>query len=381
MGKQKLLILVDWFEPGFKGGGQIRSAVNLANALKNEAEIFIITGDRDFGDAEPYNGITADNWTTHNGYNIWYASPGSRNYKSVVRLFNTVKPDCIYVNGMFSWPSSILPLLIKRFSKLPVKMILAPRGMLKPSAKKHKRGKKELYLFFLKMMGLHRSVSFHATDAQEAQNIKESFGANSKISIISNAPAQVPEFVPVQKAPGLARLVFIGRIHPVKNLYFLLEALEAQTAKIELVIITAEYDMPYWNSCQEKIKTLPSNISVMIKEHVPHHEIFGQLISSHAFVLPTEGENFGHAIFESFAAGRPVIISDQTPWKGLAEKNIGWDIPLNNKNAYSAAITEVAAMDQAAFDSFCRNAWNYARKWVAESECKEQYLNFFFGKP
>jgi glycosyltransferase involved in cell wall biosynthesis len=32
------------------------------------------------------------------------------------------------------------------------------------------------------------------------------------------------------------------------------------------------------------------------------------------FVFPTQGENFGHVIFEALRAGTPVLLSDRTPW-------------------------------------------------------------------
>ena len=37
-----------------------------------------------------------------------------------------------------------------------------------------------------------------------------------------------------------------------------------------------------------------------------------EIKEQHLFVLPTFGENYGYAIFESLAIGRPVLISDQT---------------------------------------------------------------------
>ena len=36
-----------------------------------------------------------------------------------------------------------------------------------------------------------------------------------------------------------------------------------------------------------------------------------------AFLLPTGGENFGHAIFEALSCGVPALISDRTPWRDL----------------------------------------------------------------
>jgi len=43
-------------------------------------------------------------------------------------------------------------------------------------------------------------------------------------------------------------------------------------------------------------------------------------------LLPSEGENYGHAIVESLAEGRPVIISKHTPWQQLSDHCAGWDV-------------------------------------------------------
>ena len=54
-------------------------------------------------------------------------------------------------------------------------------------------------------------------------------------------------------------------------------------------------------------------------------EVWGR---SHALLMPTTHENFGHAVVEAWAHGRPVLLSDQTPWRGLSEAGLGWDVPL-----------------------------------------------------
>ncbi|WP_431214863.1 hypothetical protein ACQ86N_08990 [Puia sp. P3] len=52
--KQRLLILTDWFYPGYKAGGIITSVYDLAMLLRDEYSIFIMTSDRDLGDSQPY---------------------------------------------------------------------------------------------------------------------------------------------------------------------------------------------------------------------------------------------------------------------------------------------------------------------------------------
>ena len=48
-GRQKLLIAVDWFDPAVRAGGPVQICVNLVNLLHAEANVAVVTGDRDHG--------------------------------------------------------------------------------------------------------------------------------------------------------------------------------------------------------------------------------------------------------------------------------------------------------------------------------------------
>lgn len=108
-----------------------------------------------------------------------------------------------------------------------------------------------------------------------------------------------------------------------------------------------------------------------------HEEIVNILQENHFLILPIFGENFGHAIFEPFAAGRPVIISNQTPWQNIEEQRIGWDIALDNQVKWLEAIEYAASMEQEEFDEWCQNAWDYAHDFIPHSGLKEKYLQLF----
>ena len=43
IGHKRVLICLNWYEPGFKAGGPIRSVANIVNALKDEFEFYILT--------------------------------------------------------------------------------------------------------------------------------------------------------------------------------------------------------------------------------------------------------------------------------------------------------------------------------------------------
>ena len=50
----KILILVDYFVPGFKAGGPIQSIRYIVDHLNKEFDLRIVTRDRDMGDSHSY---------------------------------------------------------------------------------------------------------------------------------------------------------------------------------------------------------------------------------------------------------------------------------------------------------------------------------------
>jgi glycosyltransferase involved in cell wall biosynthesis len=66
------------------------------------------------------------------------------------------------------------------------------------------------------------------------------------------------------------------------------------------------------------------------------------------FLLPTRGENFGHAIFDALEVGLPVLLSDQTPWRDLERIGAGWSLPLANPDRFAATIDDFATLDLSA---------------------------------
>src|SRR5690349_16675687 len=79
--RKKILVLADWYEPGFKAGGPIRSCVNFVQYMKDGYELFLLTTDRDMGDSRPYEGIETDTWLDKDGVSVFYASPQTLGWK------------------------------------------------------------------------------------------------------------------------------------------------------------------------------------------------------------------------------------------------------------------------------------------------------------
>lgn len=371
------MVFADWYEPGFKAGGPIRSCVNFAAHMKEDYDIYIFTGDRDLGDKQAYPQIETNRWQEQDGVQLFYASPGALGWESVLVQIRNIKPDYIYLNSMYSTCFTIYPLLMKRLGMIKAQVVLAPRGMLKSTAVQYKTAKKQLFFKWLKWLRVQKQLIFHATDATEEIDIRNLFGKDVAIKQITNFPPQQKALQIISKQAGIVKIIFVGRVHPIKNLSFLLTCLQTITAKVQLTIVAAIEDEAYWMKCRETIESLPEAITVELQQDVPHHQIEQLINDYHLFVLPTLGENFGHAIFEALSAGRPVLISDQTPWRNLQEHHAGWDLPLSDAGAFVQVLQQVAGMDDEAFQQWSAGAWQYAKNFTESSNLKEKYKGLF----
>lgn len=375
--KPKILIFSDWFAPGFKAGGPIRSVVNMSLALEDHFEVKIITTDTDLGSTEPYDKIESNRWNLYSrSIQVLYLSKSFLKYSKIKQVVLSERADFIYLNSMYSKCFTIFPLLINRAVDFkPSKVVLNPRGMLKSNAVNIKKGKKKVFFGLFKLFGFHKKVHFHFTDEIEKQAGRALFGTKIMCSLIPNIPTvNRANLVPIKKEIGHAKLLFVGRIHPIKNLHFLINSLKGVEAKIELRIVGHIEDSAYWERCKKSIEALSGNITVDYLGEVVYKEIYNISLDAHFLVLPTLGENFGHAIFDAFSVGRPVIISDRTPWRRLTEKNMGWDVDIAEESDFRKAIIQASRLDQEIYDSWSKTTFKFARDYPGENQLVNRYM-------
>jgi glycosyltransferase involved in cell wall biosynthesis len=248
--------------------------------------------------------------------------------------------------------------------------------MLKKSALQFKPLKKQIFLSLFRFFGFHRRLTFHATSIDESQDIKATFGRKSDIITIPNFSGYIHEYPgAVTKQPGELSILFVGRIHPIKNLDYLLRLLVGITGKLNLSIIGMEEDKEYLAECRTIIKTFPSDIEVSFLGEIPNNKIPAIMARHHIFALPTKGENFGHAIFEALSAGKPVLISDQTPWKGLEIVKAGWDYRLEDRSKYIEALKQAISFEQEEYNAWSFAAWQYVKQKADQEDLRAAYQN------
>lgn len=327
--KVRILTFVKYFLPGYRSGGPVRSLAAMVQGLSSKFEFLIVTSDRDALVETPYEDVRVGEWNEVAGAKVYYASPRELSLRKLRELMVSTSYDILYLNSFFNPTFTLLPLLVHRFSsKRHLPVVIAPRGEFSPGALRLKGLKKRMYIGLSRFLGLYEGAVWHASSELEAAEIRAGFaGADARVVVAPNLSSDI-EAIPEGKLPSKdgrpLRVIFLSRVTRKKNLRFILEVLSGVRHPVELTIAGVIDDAAYWEACQQSIRALPPNICVTYVGAVPHSEVGGLLAAHDLFFLPTLGENFGHAILESLAAGTPVLISDQTPWKDIEEAGVGW---------------------------------------------------------
>jgi glycosyltransferase involved in cell wall biosynthesis len=371
---RKVVVLVDWFWPGFRAGGPIRSTHNLIRWLQHDFDFSVITSDTDHLADAPYTEVKSNEWTTTpDGIRTFYAPLCTLTRKQLKTLIQEESPDFLLLNSMFSLPFTIWPLWQFARKKSSLRILLAPRGMLADGSFSQKSRKKQIFLQLFRLKGWHRRITFIATGAHEAADIRRHFGPEVSLKIAPNLPEmELPPLKPMTKKPGEVRFISVARFSPEKNNLWLLQRFAEMKEPATLILYGPVGEKNYWQQCQGVIASLPPHLKVEYKGALPAEQIREKMEEAQFFLLPTLGENFGHAIFEALAAGRPVIISDTTPWRGLASVSAGWDLPLSDPSAFTAQLDHASRMDDAAFQPLSAGAREYARKFHGDAQLLEQ---------
>lgn len=380
MSKPQVLAFIDWYKPFFKAGGPVRSMVNLVDHLHGRIDFHIVTGDRDYTEKSPPTGIIRDQWiTADRGERVWHASPKQRTLKQWRALLEERAWNVVYINGLYSKWSTIAPLWILRRSKQ--RRIVAVRGMLARGPMRQSAAKKRAFLLAMKTTGCFRGVEFQATNAEEVEDIKRWIGKEVKVHLVPNLGRKLEqqEPMPIGKKPGELRLVSVGRIAPEKNTLFAIERLMKLEGIVRFDLYGTVYDQAYYQRCLEAVARLPQNVAVVMHGHIDQDRVAHVIGEAHAVFMPSVGENFGHTMLEALVAGRPLLISDRTPWKGLETKSAGWDLPLEEPEKFDSVLAQLVGMDGSAYAVWALGASALGKRYLTDATGLERSLAMFMS--
>jgi len=346
--KKTVLVFNKFYLPGYKAGGPILSLANIISALGDEVCFRVVTTDRDSGDVVRFPGVEVYEWTRVGKADVYYVPFSDFSFMKMVRLIREVSPDIIYLNSFFNVKFTIFPLLawfLGFFGKRT--LIVAPRGEFSKGALSIKWFRKKLYVGFFKLTKLGRDVVWHASSDYEALDIQEAVApGRCRIKVASDLPrALVREAQSSPRGRSVPlRIVFLSRISPMKNLDYAIRVLGRIRAPIIFTVYGPVADKDYWDRCLKLTKALPSNVEFEYGGLIDSSRVVECLEEHDLFFFPTHGENYGHVIAEALIAGLPLLISDQTPWRGLSDLGVGRDLSLDDEEQFVEYVEYLAAI-------------------------------------
>jgi glycosyltransferase involved in cell wall biosynthesis len=243
--------------------------------------------------------------------------------------------DAIVVNGIWQFNSFGVWKALRGTGK---SYFVFPHGMLDPWFKRTyplKHAKKWLYWPWAEYRVLRDADSVLFTCEEERRLARESFWlyrCNERIVTLGiaqptgDAAAQRELFLSrFPQCRGKRLLLFLGRIHEKKGCDLLIRAFgETGSADSKLHLVMAgpeQQDATAWRELAKRAGvaeriTWTGMLSGDLK--------WGALHAAEAFVLPSHQENFGIAVVEALACGKPALISREVNiWREIVAAGAG----------------------------------------------------------
>ena len=235
-----------------------------------------------------------------------------------------------------------------------VPLVISPRGMMSGWAYRHRRGRKRLAEMFVHPGAFAAAAGWHATSPEERADI-QALGFKQPVCVSPNgvalpddtalaaARAAWHQLCPAARSRPVA--LFYSRLHRKKRVRELIDLwLSAPRGDWLLLIMGVAED---YTAAELAASVTAAGAS----DRVAVFDGAGRpppYAAASLFVLPSHSENFGLVIAEALAAGVPSLVTDTTPWTGLAPNGCGWCAPWENYGAALAAALATPAAELAA---------------------------------
>lgn len=347
----RILIFCAEYLPGDRGGA-VRAMAGLVHRLAGDHEFYVFARDRSEGAPAPYDGIVHGRWQRRGDATVFYASRRDLAPHRMAAIIRSADADVYYPNSFVSPGFGSMPVMLRWLGMIPNRpMVIAPRGEFHPAVLRL-RGfvKKSTFVRIARSLPAHERVLWHAGSPEECDHIRRQFRrAQVAVARDLTALSAVPEYPRSAKRSGELSVAFLARIAPSKNLLAALRMVRELKGDVRLDVYGPVVDAKYLRRCLRAARELPANIRVCFEGEIPHDRVVEALSSHHVFLLPTVGESFCHAILEALLAGCMLVISDQTPWRRLRSRGVGWDLPLADEQAFVRALQSCIDMGDPEF--------------------------------
>lgn len=294
--------------------------------------------------------IAKDAFTTHalgKGTGVWSRNPALEAWLNS----HLGDYDAVIVHGLWLYHTYAARKAMSRRRKagkrLP-KMYVMPHGMLDPwfqkmSVRPVKAVRNWIFWKLLEHKVVNQADALLFTCEEEKIRAGQAFRPYrpNQQHIVGLGVAEAPAFQLEMRTAfaercnlsGKPYILFLGRIHPKKGVDLLIKAWselqksqsKSQISGLTLVIAGPGLDSPFGAEMQTLAASECAPGTVHFPGMLSGDSKWGAFYGCEAFILPSHQENFGIAVVESLACGKPVLISNQVNiWREIVEGQGGY---------------------------------------------------------
>lgn len=277
------------------------------------------------------------------------------------RYLQVTPADVVHHHSLWLLP---LRYAAEAASRQSVPLVISPRGMMSGWAYRHRRGRKWLAEWFVHPGAFAAAAGWHATSPEERTDI-QALGFKQPICVSPNgvalpgdpelaaARAAWHQLCPAARTRPVA--LFYSRFHRKKRVRELIDLwLSAPRGDWLLLIVGVPEDYTA-DELAAGVTAAGAQDRVAVFDGAARPPPYA---AAALFLLPSHSENFGLVIAEALAAGVPALVTETTPWTGLAQHGCGWCAPWEN---YGAALATALATPSAELAAMGRRG----RDWTA----------------
>lgn len=240
--------------------------------------------------------------------------------------------DVMHNHGLWMMPNVYPAWAVRRTA---CKLVTSPHGTLTPWALNRSKFRKKLMWWLGQSKVIEKADCLHATSESEYWNFR-ALGLETPVAVIPNG-YDVPRTLPSSNQKERRRVLYLGRIHPIKGLPDLISAWESlgrKTIDWELHLVGPGF-VGHVKGVRRAIERVQSG-NIVLRDAVFGAEKSQEYVDADLYVLPSHSENFAMTVAEALGHRVPAIVTQGAPWQKLNTQGCGWWVENGPKSLATA---------------------------------------------
>lgn len=322
----KVLQVTPSFHPATYWGGTIQAVFGLSNALARRGDVRVRVLSTDTAGPALSQRIDAPSLPARYeaGYDVYLCrrragvsvAPGM--LKWIWRLVGWA--DVVHLTAVYSFPT--LPTLAA-CRVLGKPLVWSPHGTLQRWSGSRRVVPKRQWERLCNALAPSASTVIHFNSREELEQCDGRLASRACALIPHGVDAAPERPAALPREPGPLRLLYLGRLDPVKGVDELLRAAARLDRGSFEVRICGTGAPPYVHALEGLGRELGLAADVRFEGEVTGVRKEEVLRWADLLVLPSRQESFGIVVLEALSRGVPVLASRRSPWSALEDVGCG----------------------------------------------------------